>query len=405
MFVAIMGYGVVGSGVAALLKCNRETISRRTGKNETVDIKYILDLRDFPGDENEKLIIHDFSIIENDPEVGIVVETMGGLHPAYEFVLACLKAGKSVATSNKELVAEKGCELLRVAAENNVNFMFEASVGGGIPVIRPITRCLSANEIYEVAGILNGTTNFILTKMFSENVSFESALAEAQKLGYAEKDPSADVDGIDALRKICILASLCFGNHVYPRGIHTEGIRNIKPEDVEYARQMDSVIKLIASASKDSSGKINILVSPAIIKNGGPMASTGGVFNAVLVRGNAVGDVVFYGRGAGDMPTASAVVADIIDCALHSDVTKRFGWEDEIPGQVAPYSGFTAPFYVRAQGNREITEKVFGNAAEFISAGAGELVFRTQPMPVSELEAKLSETGCKILSVIRITDY
>lgn len=235
MYIAIMGYGVVGSGVAEVINKNHDSIVRKSTQSE-LEIKYILDLKDFPGDPNEKLFIKDFNIILNDPEVKVVVETMGGLHPAYEFVSACLKAGKSVVTSNKELVAAKGCELLKYAAQHNVNFLFEASVGGGIPIIRPISQCLAANEIDEFAGILNGTTNFILTKMINDNMAFEDALKLAQDNGYAERDPSADILGFDACRKVCILASLCFGKHVYPEQVHTEGITEITLEDVDYAR-------------------------------------------------------------------------------------------------------------------------------------------------------------------------
>lgn len=408
MFVAIMGYGVIGSGVAALLKQNRELICKRAN-TDSIEVKYILDLRTFPGDPNEHLVINDFQKIVSDPEVKVVVETMGGLKPAYDFVLACLNAGKSVVTSNKELVAEKGSELLAAAKANNVNFMFEASVGGGIPIIRPITRCLAANEIIEIAGILNGTTNFILTKMIEEGMDFDDALAVAQKLGYAEKNPSADVDGIDALRKICILGSLCFGKHIYPENIYAEGIRGITAEDVAYAKSYNSVIKLIASASKiEGSDKINIMVSPAIIKNGSQLASTRDVFNAVLVRGNAVGDVVFYGKGAGSLPTASAVVADVMDCALHSDCTKLFGWEDTKENITADHAEFVAPFYVRADCEKSKIDASFGAAVTYINcegAPAGEIAFATEPIKVKDLEAKLASIGVQAKSIIRITDY
>ena len=263
-------------------------------KRQELEIKYILDLKDFPGDPNEKLFIKDFNIILNDPEVKVVVETMGGLHPAYEFVSACLKAGKSVVTSNKELVAAKGCELLGYAAEHNVNFLFEASVGGGIPIIRPISQCLAANEINEFAGILNGTTNFILTRMINDGMAFEDALKLAQDNGYAERDPSADILGFDACRKVCILASLCFGKHVYPDQVHTEGITEITLEDVEYAKDWGGVIKLLGRARKSEDGKhIYAIVSPAFVDHHSQLASVDDVFNAILVRGDAIGDVVF----------------------------------------------------------------------------------------------------------------
>ena len=327
MYVAIMGYGVVGSGVANLLEKNHEHIVKKSMQSE-MELKYILDRRTFPGDPYEHLVISDFSKILEDDGVKIVVETMGGVHPAYEYVSACLNAGKSVVTSNKELVATKGCELLRIADEKNVNFLFEASVGGGIPIIRPISQCLAANDIDEIAGILNGTTNFILTKMISDGMTFEDALFLAQKNGYAERDPSADVDGFDACRKICILAALCFGKHVYPDCVHTEGIRKITLADVEYARSWGGVIKLIASAKKLDNGKVSVMVSPAFIQNHSQLATVDDVFNAILVRGDAIGDVVFYGKGAGKMPTASAVVADVIDCAKHMERKKFFGWQD-----------------------------------------------------------------------------
>lgn len=264
MYVAVMGYGVVGSGVVELFGKNHGSIVRRSTQTE-MEIRYILDLRDFPGDPNEEKFTKDFQKILQDEEVKIVVETMGGLHPAYEYVLACLKAGKSVVTSNKELVAAKGYELLQAAEENNVNFLFEASVGGGIPIIRPISQCLAANEIDEIAGILNGTTNFILTRMIEDQMSFEDALRLAQENGYAEKDPTADIEGIDACRKICILASLAFGKHVYPDGVYTEGITKIHLRDVEYIRAWGGVIKLLGRAKRLQNGRISAMVSPAVV--------------------------------------------------------------------------------------------------------------------------------------------
>ena len=310
MYVAVMGYGVVGSGVVELFGKNHGSIVRRSTQTE-MEIRYILDLRDFPGDPNEEKFTKDFQKILQDEEVKIVVETMGGLHPAYEYVLACLKAGKSVVTSNKELVAAKGYELLQAAEENNVNFLFEASVGGGIPIIRPISQCLAANEIDEIAGILNGTTNFILTRMIEDQMSFEDALRLAQENGYAEKDPTADIEGIDACRKICILASLAFGKHVYPDGVYTEGITKIHLRDVEYIRAWGGVIKLLGRAKRLKNGRISAMVSPAVVDRHSQLAGVDDVFNAILVRGDAIGDVVFYGRGAGKMPTASAVVQSI----------------------------------------------------------------------------------------------
>lgn len=412
MYVAIMGYGVVGSGVASLLEKNHEHIVKKSMQSE-MELKYILDRRTFPGDPYEHLVISDFSKILEDDGVKIVVETMGGVHPAYEYVSACLNAGKSVVTSNKELVATKGCELLRIADEKNVNFLFEASVGGGIPIIRPISQCLAANDIDEIAGILNGTTNFILTKMISDGMTFEDALFLAQKNGYAERDPSADVDGFDACRKICILAALCFGKHVYPDCVHTEGIRKITLADVEYARSWGGVIKLIASAKKLDNGKVSVMVSPAFIQNHSQLATVDDVFNAILVRGDAIGDVVFYGKGAGKMPTASAVVADVIDCAKHMERKKFFGWQDSEPGYVADYLDNITSFYIRGTTQNAAAaiariNSLFGDVQMLTRANApeGEFAFATTPLSERELNKKLALIEeAEIASVIRITDY
>lgn len=412
MYVAIMGYGVVGSGVASLLKKNHEHIVKKS-MQDAMELKYILDRRTFPGDPYEHLVVSDFSKILEDDGVEIVVETMGGLHPAYEYVTACLKAGKSVVTSNKELVAAKGCELLQMAYENNVNFLFEASVGGGIPIIRPISQCLAANDIDEIAGILNGTTNFILTKMISDGMTFEDALFLAQTNGYAERDPSADVDGFDACRKICILAALCFGKHVYPDSVYTEGIRKIALADVEYARSWGGVIKLIARAKKLENGKVSVMVSPAFVQNHSQLASVDDVFNAILVRGDAIGDVVFYGKGAGKMPTASAVVADVIDCAKHKNQRKATGWQEGEADYVADYLENVNPFYIRMN-----TEDVaaamaqvsmaFGEVKLLSREGApdGEIAFVTGALAEKAVKEKLPEiTKASLESFIRITDY
>ncbi len=412
MYVAVMGYGTVGSGVVEVITKNHDSIVKRSTQNE-VEVKYILDLRDFPGDPHEDKMIKDFNIILNDDDVKVVVETMGGLHPAYEFVSSCLKAGKSVVTSNKELVAAKGYELLQYASENNVNFLFEASVGGGIPIIRPMAQCLAANEIDEIAGILNGTTNFILTMMIEKNMSFEDALKLAQDNGYAEKDPTADVEGHDACRKICILASLGFGKHVYPDSVYTEGITKITLDDVAYIGSYDGVIKLLGRAKKMDDGKIFAIVSPAIVKNGSQLASVSDVFNAILVRGNATGDVVFYGKGAGKLPTASAVVADVIDCARNLDRKKPFGWDDAEDNYVVDYKLAVNPLYIRA----EVTDKA--KALEDVIATIGEvevlsfdgckeneLAFVTPSMVESELTEKLNNvSSISIKSLIRVTDY
>lgn len=407
-----MGYGTVGSGVAEVIANNHESIVKKSSQPE-LEVKYILDLRDFPGDVNEKKMIKDFNIILNDPEVAVVVETMGGLHPAYEFVSSCLSSGKSVVTSNKELVAAKGDELLKIAKDKNVNFLFEASVGGGIPIIRPISQCLAANRIDEIAGILNGTTNFILTMMIDKNMSFEDALKLAQDNGYAEKDPTADVEGHDACRKICILAALCFGKHVYPKDVHTEGITKITLTDVEYVRSWGGVIKLIARASRVGEDKISAIVSPALVKNSSQLAGVNDVFNAILVRGDATGDVVFYGKGAGKLPTASAVVADILDCARHMTERKDFGWESGTDNYVVDYTELETALYVRAEtSDKEKSEKdivsVFGKAEILERAGApeNEIAFVTPWASEKELEAKLKTvSSLNVLSKIRVVDY
>lgn len=348
MYVAVMGYGTVGSGVATVLSKNHDSIVKKSVQ-EDIKIKYILDLNDFPNDPNADKFIKDFNIILNDDDVKVVVETIGGVTPAFDFVLACLNKGKSVVTSNKELVATKGLELLDAAKKNNANFLFEASVGGGIPIIRPISQCLAANEIEEIAGILNGTTNFILAKMIKDNMSFEDALKLAQDNGYAEKDPTADVEGFDACRKICILSSLCFGHHVYPDAIHTEGITKITLADIAYSQNFGSVIKLIATAKKLANDQIYAIVSPAIVNKSSQLAGVDDVFNAVLIKGDATGDVVFYGKGAGKMPTASAVVADVIDCSNHLQRRKDFGWGDNQDNYVIDYLDKELALYVRAQ--------------------------------------------------------
>lgn len=409
MNVAIMGYGVVGSGVAEVLKKNHDSIEKKSTLG-SLDLKYILDIRDFSGDVNEKIMIKDFNIILNDDTVGIVVETMGGLHPAYEYVRSCLKAGKSVVSSNKELVAAKGYELLSIAEEKNVNFLFEASVGGGIPIIRPLSQCLAANEIVEVKGILNGTTNFILTKMINDGMSFDEALKTAQENGYAEKDPTADIEGFDACRKICILASLIYGKHVYPENVYTEGITKISLSDVEYARAWGGVIKLIGRAKKLGENKISAIVSPAFVPRTSQLAYVDDVFNAILVSGDSTGDVVFYGRGAGKLPTASAVVADVIDCARHTSKKRFFGWGDAVPDYVIDHLDAETSFYIRAEAENPdealtAARKIFGEIVVLSRTGApkNEIAFTTTTAVERELRTKL-ETLYMInpLSVIRI---
>lgn len=412
MYIAIMGYGTVGSGVAEVIANNHDSIVKKCSQPD-LEVKYILDLRDFPGDINESKMIKDFNIILNDPEVKIVVETMGGLRPAFDFVSSCLKAGKSVVTSNKELVAAKGDELFNIAKENNANFMFEASVGGGIPVIRPISQCLAANRIDEVAGILNGTTNFILTMMIDKNMSFEDALKLAQDNGYAEKDPTADIEGHDACRKICILAALCFGKHVYPEDVYTQGITKITLTDVEYVRSWGGVIKLIGRAKRTDDGRISALVSPALVKNGSQLASVNDVFNAVLVRGDATGDVVFYGKGAGKLPTASAVVADVMDCARNIQKRKELGWESGTENYVVDYNELETALYVRAETGDKAKavndiKNIFADA-QILSKNdesENEIAFVTPWGVEKELNSKLGDVdSINILSQIRVVDY
>lgn len=409
MNIAVMGYGTVGSGVVEIINKRGKSFYGKSCK-EALEVTHILDLRDFPGDENEGKFTKDFNDILNDESTEIVVETMGGTTPAFDFVSKCLSAGKHVVTSNKELVAEKGLELLEIAKEKNVNFMFEASVGGGIPIIRPLTVCLAANEIRSVNGILNGTTNFILTKMISDNMSFENALKIAQENGYAEKDPTADVEGHDACRKICILSSLVFGNHIYPKDVHCEGITKIMLEDVAYAASYDAVIKLIGTAEKLPDGKVYILVSPAVIRDSSQLSKVSDVFNAILVDGDETDEVLFYGKGAGKAPTASAVVADVIDCANHADNRRLIDWGEEKPELIANYREIPNEWYVRMHVNdsfqivSSIKEKL-GEVHLLARSGAGthEIAFITSSFSENEIREKLTGIeGAEIKSLIRV---
>lgn len=403
MQLAIMGYGVVGSGVAEVLIKNHDSIVRRSGQ-DSVQLKYILDLKDFPDDPLRDRVIKDFNLILNDDEISIVVETMGGLHPAYNFVKSLLERGKSVVTSNKELVASKGAELLRIAREHNVNFLFEASVGGGIPIIRPISQCLAANVIEEVAGILNGTTNFILTKMIDDHMDFETALRLAQQNGYAESDPTADIEGIDSCRKICILASLCFGYHVYPDSVYTEGISRITLEDVNFAHRFGKVIKLLGISKKLADGRVTASVRPCLVDHAGQFANVTDVFNSILVRGDVIGDVCFYGRGAGKLPTASAVVADVIDCAKHSNRSKLFGWREAKENYVADHLDDATALYVRASGDEKAVLDVFPDAE--IASANGTFAFITDVATERELLDRLAQiSNIKVLNTLRVTDY
>lgn len=405
MKIAVMGYGTVGSGVVEVIETHSDVIPKRIG-GETLEVAKILDLRDFPGDPHQEAFTKDFNDILNDEEIKIVAETMGGVNPAFDFTMKLLKAGKSVVTSNKELVAQKGVELLKTAEENGVNYLIEASVGGGIPIIRPITQCLAANNIEGVAGILNGTTNFILTMMIEQGMSFDEALKIAQEKGYAEKDPTADVEGHDACRKVCILASLAFGKHVYPSQVETEGISNITLEDVSYINSANGVIKLLGQIKYINEDKIAAFVSPAVVYNGSQLASVKDVFNAILVRGDAVGDVCFYGPGAGKLPTASAVVADIMDCAKHTERKKIFGWGEGEEDYVVDYkSSIEMPFYVRAKADCNTVANTFTEVKFLSRKGqpSDEVAFITDSMTENQLKEKLE--GIEVINIIKVTNY
>ncbi len=324
--IAVLGYGTVGSGVVEVLKVNGESINKRC--RQEINIKYVLDLRDFPGDPIQDKIVHDYSIIANDPEIKIVVEVMGGVEPAYSFVKDAILRGKSVCTSNKELVAKHGAELLELARSRNVNFLFEASVGGGIPIIRPLNQSLTADEIEEITGILNGTTNYILSKMSDEGLDFDTALKNAQAMGYAERNPEADIEGYDSCRKIAILSSLAFGMQVDFEDIYTEGITKITDIDIRYAKAMGASIKLLGTSRKEGD-YVFAMVAPMLIRPNHPLFSVNDVFNGIFVRGNVIGDVMFYGSGAGKLPTASAVVADVVDAAKHLGIHIMSIWSSK----------------------------------------------------------------------------
>lgn len=405
--VAIMGHGVVGSGVAEILTTHKQKLFASIG--EEIYVKHILDLREFPDSPLADRFTKDFNDILNDREVRVVVEVMGGLNPAYDFVKKCLKSGKSVVTSNKELVAAHGAELLQIAKDENVNFLFEASVGGGIPIIRPISQCLVANIVDEIAGILNGTTNFILTKMIEDGMQFDAALKLAQDLGFAERNPAADIEGHDACRKICILASLAFGKHVYPDSVHTEGITEITLEDVKYAEAYNCVIKLIGKVKRLDDGKIDIIVAPMFVPNKSQLANIDYEFNGIMVRGDCTGDVVFYGKGAGKLPTASAVVADVVDCCKHLKTRKFLFWADGNGDNILPYEDSVTAMYIRANVTMELAQEVFGcvDKIEKADSPEGEIAFVTAQLPYGEILEKISaleSKGAKVISKIRIGD-
>ena len=401
--VAILGYGTVGSGVFEVLNENKESISRRAGQE--LHVKYVLDLRDFPGQPVEKVLVHDYEQIVSDPEVDIVVEVMGGVEPAYTFVKKALLAGKNVCTSNKALVAKHGRELMDIAKEKSINFLFEASCGGGIPIIRVINSSLTGDEIDEVTGILNGTTNYMLYKMSTEGCEFDTVLKEAQQKGYAEADPTADVDGYDACRKIAILSSLAYERYFDFEDIYTEGITKITPEDMEYAAKLGRTIKLLGTSRRLADGTCYAMVAPFMLGQNSPLYSVNDVFNAVFVHGNVLGDAMFYGSGAGKLPTASAVVADVVDEAKHLHRNIMTNWSsyalklmdmDEVEGR----------FFVRVSDTTmDEVEKAFGDVQTIEPDDLpDEFGFITPVMKQAEYYEKISKLTGKVLAMIRVKD-
>ena len=403
--IAIIGFGVVGSGVAEVFYKNRQSIEKKAGRE--LDIKYIVDVRSLEGTVwADKAGTYEQALA--DPEVGVMIETIGGLTPAYDFSKRALLAGKHVITSNKELVAAHGAELLGIAKENNVNYLFEASVGGGIPIIHPLYHCLGAGEVEEIAGILNGTTNFIMTRMFRDKMSFEQALGLAQDNGYAERNPAADVEGTDACRKICILASIAFGSHVYPDNIHTEGIAALTAEDVAAAASAGYVIKLIGRAKKTEKG-LMVMVSPALISQESQLANVSDVFIGILVRSSDTGDVVFYGRGAGKLPTAAAVISDLVDAMKEGGHIDSLGWEDSGRSNVADWRDDVTRMMFRTSGlgGTEI-QRIFGTVEPIQGAAQEERAFLTEPVSGRQTEEWIrlaKAAGAEVRSAIRVLEY
>lgn len=401
--VAVLGYGTVGSGVVEVINTNHESINKRAGQE--INVKYVLDLRDFPGDPVEKILVHDYEQIVNDPEVDIVVEVMGGVEPAYTFVKKALLAGKNVCTSNKALVADKGRELMDIAREKSINFLFEASCGGGIPIIRVINSSLTGDEIDEVTGILNGTTNYMLYKMSTEGCEFDTVLKEAQQKGYAEADPTADVEGYDACRKIAILSSLAYSEYFDYKDIYTEGITKITPEDMEYAAKLGRTIKLLGTSRRNADGTCYAMVAPFLIGRDSPLYSVNDVFNAVFVHGNMLGDAMFYGSGAGKLPTASAVVGDIVDAAKHLHTNIFTNW-NSTPAKLRPLDQVSGRFFVRVKKEAaEEVKEVFENAEMIcLDQLPEECAFITTDMTQGEFCAKAEKLGNKVLAKIRVKD-
>ena len=402
--IAVLGYGTVGSGVVEVIRTNHELINKRAG--EEIKIKYVLDLREFPGDPVEEILVHDFEQIVNDPEVKIVVEVMGGTGAAYTFTKRALEAGKSVCTSNKALVAQYGPELMEIAKEKKINYLFEASCGGGIPIIRAINGSLTADEINEVSGILNGTTNYMLDKMITEGADFNTVLKEAQEKGYAEADPTADVEGQDACRKIAILSSLAYERYFDFEDIYTEGITKITPEDMEYAREMGRSIKLLGTSKKLGDDSFYALVAPFLVGQENPLYGVKGVFNSIFVHGNMLGDAMFYGSGAGKLPTASAVAADVVEAAKHLHDTIPNNWSNEEMTLMEPDS-VEGRFFVRVKDTSlDEVDKAFGKVEAVIEPDSlpEEFGFITRLMTQGEYKERVKALGENVLGMIRVKD-
>ena len=396
--VAVLGYGNIGSGVVQVLLKNKETIAKKAG--DEIVPACVLDLRDFPGDVMEDKVVKDINLITQNPEISIVVETMGGTKPAYAFVKACLEAGKHVATSNKELVAAHGPELLEIAKAHHVSFLFEASVGGGIPIIRPIVSSITSDAVTEITGILNGTTNYMLTKMSEDGLDYDAVLEDAQERGYAERNPAADVEGHDARRKIAILSSLAFGKYVDYEDVYTEGITKITSADFAYAKVLGSRIKLFGTSKKKDDGSISTMVCPVMITNEHPLFAVNDVMNAILVRGESMGDLMFYGAGAGKLPTASAVVADVVNAARNPKITEIAPYE---PGKmtVSDHLKSTHSYFVRVKGSDANAVAESFKAKQIVDAGiADEFGLITAEWAENEFDA-LCE-NYPVVSVIRL---
>lgn len=395
--VAVLGYGTVGSGIVEVIKTNQELINQRVG--DEVDVKYILDLREFPGDPYEDMIVHDVNVIMDDPEVTIVCEAMGGIGAAYQFTKTALSKGKSVCTSNKALVAEYGPELLALAKENLCSYLFEASCGGGIPIIRPLQTCLLQEQVVALKGIINGTTNYILTKMELEGADFETVLKDAQALGYAEANPEADIEGYDVQRKIAILSSLAFGNTVFYKDVPTEGITKITIDDFKYMKQLKATIKLLGM-SRYEDGKYFAMVAPFVLTKESPLYNVSDVMNAILVTGNTLGDSMFYGAGAGKLPTASAVVSDVIECAMNLGKTIKGTWKPE-KLELSDLSDAKRRFFVRiANAGEEAVKVAFGHVQMLEPVCDGEVAFVTDVM--TECSYKDIASAFDVVNMIRM---